>query len=305
MHTQLAESGHERSQLAIKFADADAFGFQCGKTNRITLIDIDSRDERIVGEAIKLFGESPILWRTGRGNHAMPFRYNGEARRIRAVPGLPIDVLGGGFAVAPPSMGSTGPYEFLQGGLADLERLPVARRIKVEQPEARKETTDSIRKGERSDTLFHYALEQAPYVDDLDALTDVVRTRNMDCEPALSDAEVISIAASAWRYKDEGRNLVGRGCAFVVSNADYKRLRKEGGDDAALLYCDLRSQHWGRDFVLSKAMAAAMRWGLPRWRRTRDALVKLGFIHCIHPRGNGPHDPPIYRWCLRDPPVPQ
>ena len=41
-----------------------------------------------------------------------PFRYNGEARRIRAVPDLPIDVMGGGFAVAPPSMGSTGRYEF-------------------------------------------------------------------------------------------------------------------------------------------------------------------------------------------------
>jgi len=284
------------SQLAMKFADADAFGFQCGKPNRITLIDIDSRDERIVGEAIKLFGESPILWRTGSGNHAMAFRHNGEPRRIRAMPGLPIDVLGGGFAVAPPSMGSTGRYEFLQGGLADLDRLPVARSIKVDLPEPRSETAGSIRKGERNTSLFRYALEQAPYVDDLDALIDVVRTRNIDCEPPLSDTEVVNIAASAWRYQEEGRNLVGLGRAFVVSNADYKRLREEGGADAALLYCDLRSQHWGRDFVLSKAMAASMRWGLPRWRRARDALVKLGFIHCIHPGGNGPHDPSIYRW---------
>jgi Bifunctional DNA primase/polymerase, N-terminal len=156
------------SQLAMKFSDADAFGFQCGKANRITLIDIDSRDEGAVREAIKLFGESPILWRTGSGNHAMPFRYNGEARKIRAVPELPIDVLGGGLAVAPPSMGSTGRYEFLRGGLADLERLPLARSIKVDQPEARKETSDRIRKGERNNTLFHDALAQAPYVDDLD-----------------------------------------------------------------------------------------------------------------------------------------
>ena len=36
------------SQLAIKFPDADAFGFQCGKSSRITLIDIDSRDEGVV-----------------------------------------------------------------------------------------------------------------------------------------------------------------------------------------------------------------------------------------------------------------
>ena len=273
------------SQLAMKFTEADAFGFQCGKPNRITLIDVDSRDERIVGEAIKLFGESPILWRTGSGNHAMPFRYNGEKRRIRPIARLPIDVLGGGFAVAPPSMGSTGRYEFLQGGLADLERLPVACSINVDRPETQNATSDRIRKGERNNTQFHYALEQAPYVDDLDALIDVVRTRNTDSEPPLSDAEVLSIAASAWRYEEEGRNLVGRGRGFVVSNADYKRLREEGGDDAALLYCDLRAQHWGRDFVLSKAMAAAMRWGLPRWKRAREALVKLGFICCIHPGG--------------------
>jgi hypothetical protein len=227
------------SQLAMKFADADAFGFQCGKANRITLIDIDSRDERIVGEAIKLFGESPILWRTGSGNHAMPFRHNGEARRIRAVPGLPIDVLGGGFAVAPPSMGSTGRYEFLQGGLAELDRLPVARSIKVDQPEHRSEIAGSIRKGERNTSLFRYALEQAPYVDDLDALIDVVRTRNMGCEPPLSDAEVVNIAASAWRYQEEGRNLVGLGRAFVVSNADYKRLRRRCRCRAALLRSSL------------------------------------------------------------------
>jgi bifunctional DNA primase/polymerase-like protein len=109
------------SQLAMKFADADAFGFQCGKRSRITLIDVDSRDQRTVGEAVKLFGESPILWRTGSGNYAMPFRHNGEARRIRPLPGLPIDVLGGGYAVAPPSMGTKAHNEFLRGSLAPEE----------------------------------------------------------------------------------------------------------------------------------------------------------------------------------------
>jgi hypothetical protein len=228
------------SQLAIKFPDADAFGFQCGKANRITLIDIDSRDERVVKEAIKLFGESPILWRTGSGNHAMPFRHRGEPRRIRPLPGLPIDVLGGGLAVAPPSMGSIGRYEFLQGGLADLDRLPVAHSLNIEQAKPRKETAGRINKGERDDSLFHHALEQAPY-DDLDTLIDVVRTRNMDCEPPLSDGDVVRIATSAWRYEEEGRNLVGRGRAFVVSNGDYKRLWEEGGDEAVQLYCHLRS----------------------------------------------------------------
>src|SRR5262249_26540374 len=193
--------------------------------------------------------------------------------------------------VAPPSRGSIGRYEFLKGSLADLDRLPVARAIRIEQPKesftGERERSLVIREGERNDTLFHYALAQAPYVDDLDALLDVVRTRNMECEPPLSDTEVVGIATSAWRYQEEERNLVGRGRAFVVSNADYERLHEEGGDDAVLLYCHLRCHHWGRDFVLSKAMAASMRWGLRKWRGARDALERLGFIRCIHPGGRG------------------
>jgi Bifunctional DNA primase/polymerase, N-terminal/Primase C terminal 1 (PriCT-1) len=293
------------SQLAMKFADADAFGFQCGPRSRITLIDIDSPDERVVGEAIKLYGESPIIWRTGSGNHAMPFRHNGEPRRIRPMSELPIDMLGGGFAVAPPSMGAKRRYKFLQGDLADLDHLPVARVAEIEQPEAEEDLRDRICEGKRDDALFRHALTQAPHVDSFDALVDVVHTRNMDCEPPLPDAEVSRIATSAWRYQQEGRNLVGLGRAFVVSNADYKLVREEGGDAAALLYCDLRSQHWGRDFVLSKAMAATMRWGVPKWKRARDALLRLGFIHCIHAGGNGPHDPPIYTWAKGCRSIPQ
>src|SRR5680860_1131840 len=80
-------------QLAIKFADADAFGFQCGPRSRITIIDIDSSEECIVEEAISIFGRSPVIWRTGGGNFAMPFRYNGERRQIKVFGqnGLPID----------------------------------------------------------------------------------------------------------------------------------------------------------------------------------------------------------------------
>ncbi len=241
--------------------------------------------------------KSPIIWRTGSGNYAMPYRHNGEARRIRAVPGLPIDILGGGFAVAPPSLGAKARYEFLQGELADLDRLPRLRVDKVEPVEARR--GDTIPVGRRDDTLFRFALTQAPHVDDFDALLDVVRTRNLDCQRALPDAEVVKAANSAWRYQQEGRNLVGCGRAFVVSNADYKRLREQGGDDAALLYCDLRCHHWGRSFVLTKAMAAAMGWSLLKWKRARDTLVRLGFIRCIHAGGKGPHDPPIFTWELR------
>lgn len=285
------------AQLAMKFADADAFGFQCGERSRITLIDIDSRDERILGEAIRLFGELPIIWRTGSGNHAMPFRHDGETRRIRPVPGLPIDILGGGFAVAPPSLGAKGRYQFIQGTLADLDRLP---RLRVDKAkaDAPRPQHDIIPDGIRNNTLFHFALEHAPHVDDFDSLLDVVRTRNLDCDPPKPDSEVIKLTSQAWRYEQEGRNLVGCGQAMVMANATFDALIAES-PDAWLLYSHLRRHHWGRDFVLTKPMAVKLGWRLRKWKSARDALVRLGIIRCIHPGGNGPHDPPIYAWELR------
>jgi Bifunctional DNA primase/polymerase, N-terminal len=276
------------SQLAMKFADADAFGFQCGKRSRITLIDIDSYDERLVDEAVKLFGQSPILWRTGGGNFAMPFRHNGEARRIRPLPELPIDVLGGGYAVAPPSMGAKGRYEFLRGTLADLDRLPVARVDGARSPDGQSDTNDRIAQGKRDDTLFHFALEQVQHVDDLDALLDAVGTRNMDCEPPLPEFVVMAKARSAWRYQQEGRNLVGLGRALVTPHDTYDVLWHEDRD-ALALYLHLCRHHWGREFVLAKAMTTEMAWGLRRWKAARDALVAR--CHLLQP--------PWWEWTAR------
>src|SRR5262249_17962670 len=173
---------------------------------------------------------------------------------------------------------------FLSPELSRLSSLKLERRPSTESA-----------KGERNDTLFHHPLAQAPYVDDLDTLMDAVRTRNMECEPPLWDVEVANIATSAWRYQEEGRNLVGRGHAIVIDHGTFDTLMTEG-PDAWLLYSYLRRQHWGRDFVLTKAMAASMHWGVPRWRAAREALEKLGFIKCLHRGGNGPHAPPFYQW---------
>jgi hypothetical protein len=287
------------TQLALKFAAADGFGFQCGKLNKITLIDIDSCDQGVVGEAIKLFGESPIIWRTGSGNHAMPFRHNGEARRIRAVPGLPIDVLGGGFAVAPPSMGAAGRYEFLQGNLADLDRLPVARIPKAEKPASTAIGQRGIPEGERSDTLFKHALRHAAHVDDLDALTDVVRTRNMDCMPPLSETEVVRIAVSAWSYQQEGKNLVGRGHAIVTAHTVIDELMHESPDGFLLLMV-LKRRHWGRDFVAANAMAPFMPgggWTLRRLQDARKTLVDQRYIELVRPAGY--RSPAMYRFPIK------
>ena len=225
----------------------------------------------------------------------MPFRHNGEKRRIRVVPGLPIDLLGGGFAVAPPSMGAVGRYEFLQGNLADLDRLPVARPQRAEQPELTSTEQGGIPEGERDNLLFKHALRHAPFVDDLDFLVDVTRTRNMDCMPPLGDAEVLKIAASAWKYQQEGRNLVGRGHAVVMPHGLIDGLMNES-PDAFLLLMLLKRHHWGCEFVVANALAPSMPgggWTLRRLQKARKKLIHQGYIKLV--RRAGYRSPPVYR----------
>jgi hypothetical protein len=278
------------SQLAMKFPDADAFGFQCGARNRITLIDIDSKDPRFVSEAIRLFGESPIIWRTGSGNHAVPFRHNGEVRRIRPVPGLPIDVLGGGYAVAPPSMGSKQRYEFLQGNLADLDRLPA---LRFKKDLAKKASSRPVvLDGERNTRLFHHCVEQAQYCDTRDDLMDVARTFNDNCEPPLPDAEVVKTAESAWKHTLGGR--VKHGMVRVPRPA-IEALALKSPDALVLLTFLLGANGRDSTFWIANGLAGVhVGLTLPRLVRARDQLLGLGIIKRVRPARQ--RSPALYRW---------
>ena len=282
-------------QLAHKFPEADAFAFQCGATNGITVVDVDDSDEAILEEAVRFFGRSPVIWRTGSGNYAMPFRFSGERRQIRPIPALPIDLLGtGGYVIAPPSAGSRNRYEFIEGNLDDFANLPTAKPLIYN---SRPHTgLSSVDVGKRNDELFNIALDQARFVDDFDALLDVVSTENADLMDPLPEAEILKLTQSAWGYETRGENLKGRGGGFLIGNDIYDELTCERHHDPFLLYSKLRRHHWDREFFLAKAMARAMSWGLPKFYRARDTLVALGIIECIHPGGKGPNDPPRYRW---------
>jgi hypothetical protein len=118
--------------------------------------------------------------------------------------------------------------------------------------------TNDLRKpipqGKRNQSLFHMGLAQAAHADDFETLMDAMRTRNMDCALPLSEAELETAARSAWKYECEGRNLVGRGKAVVLSHDMI-----DGLDDADAFYlmAVLKRHHWGRDFVLTKASMKA------------------------------------------------
>ncbi len=215
--------GSKRSkELALKFPEADAFAFHCGAINRITVVDVDSTDVALLHEAVSIFGRSPVVWRTGRGNYAMPFRFNGERRQIRPISVLPIDLLGtGGCVIAPPSAGSTNRYEFIEGSLDDFARLPCMQPLNDNA--LKSPNLPSPVAGKRNDTLFKFALEQARFVDDFDALIDVVSTENADLIDPLPEDEILKLTNSAWGYRG-GPGCLHSLCASISGASAGVRL---------------------------------------------------------------------------------
>ena len=264
------------TRLAERFHEANAFGFQLGPKSQITALDIDSQSEAILADALTCHGNTPFIVRTGGGYHAY-YSHAGERRLIRPYNDKPVDILGGGFVVAPPSVSQKGPYQIIAGTLDDLVNLPP---IHVVLDDLRAEAR--IPEGKRNNTLFRFALEQARHSDTCDDLLDVMRTRNMDCEPPLRDDVIIATAKSAWRYEQEGTNLVGRGRSVVTPHAVIDVLIGES-QDAFILLTLLQRHHWGRNFVLANAMADQLGWSRKRFAATRALLESLGFIKLVAP----------------------
>src|SRR6516164_2029940 len=91
-------------EIAIsgRYQDATAFGYYCGPRNGITVLDVDTTDERVLADALNRHGQTPLVVRTGSGKFHALYRHNHERRSVRAWDGLPIDLLGEGLAIAPP-----------------------------------------------------------------------------------------------------------------------------------------------------------------------------------------------------------
>jgi hypothetical protein len=49
------------SRLAERFHESDAFGFQLGPKSQITALDVDSRDEAVLADALTCHGDTPSL----------------------------------------------------------------------------------------------------------------------------------------------------------------------------------------------------------------------------------------------------
>ena len=78
----------------------------------------------------------------------------------------------------------------------------------------------------------------------------------MDCEPQMPDQDVVKVAQSAWRYEQEGRNLIGRGRSLVTTHSLIDELIGES-QDAFILFTLLRRHQWERvkDFIAACVLA--------------------------------------------------
>jgi Bifunctional DNA primase/polymerase, N-terminal len=132
----------------------------CGSRSRIASLDIDCENERVLADALSRHGKTPIIVRTGSGNYLAWYRHNGERRQIRPWPELPIDMLGGGFIVAPPSQVTKGQYQFIEGSLDDLERLPTLRNGSSPLQPAAPEMPALRQGGGRNDNCFGWSEER-------------------------------------------------------------------------------------------------------------------------------------------------
>ena len=85
------------ASLVGKFGNAPAFGYWCGPRNGITVLDVDTTDERVLSDALNRHGQTPIVVRTGSGKFHALYRHNKERRSIKPWGSdLKIDLLGKG-----------------------------------------------------------------------------------------------------------------------------------------------------------------------------------------------------------------
>jgi Bifunctional DNA primase/polymerase, N-terminal len=286
------------AKLANKFADASALGFVTGRRSNVTVLDIDTTDERVAEDAIRRHGQPAIITRTASGKFHHFYRYSGERRRIRSWGAdLPIDLLGdNGYALAAPSKIATGSYEIVHGHLADVDRLTPMHEAPKDQPRPPKWC--GMRAGDgRNRALWERCMRLGVGCSP-DQMLEIARKENQAFKEPLMDPEVVKVATSAWQHDAAGLNFFTR--PRIMLDHDVFDDLGRTNPDALLLLLRLERYHGGNStYVLSKAMAPTMGWGWSRWYAARDALVQAGLIRCIKPGGRGSNDPPIYAWGLK------
>jgi len=276
--------------------------------SRLTIVDIDSRDPAVCKTILDRFGDTPLITATPSGGRHLWYRSSGERNANLRSAGFEIDIkgTGAGIIIAPPSSRPGGAcYSFEKGdwnSLCDLPGIPAAALTSLKIEGRLTIATGRIRKGERNDSLFRFALNQARYCDDKESLLDLVEAFVECLEPPLSSAEILRAVESAWGYEQRGENWIGGPAMAGISETEFLTIVEN--PEAVALLCHLRQAHGARNrrnepFAISpRAMTktgALASWGESRIRKARDTLETAGLIEKLHHGGRGKRDPSLYR----------
>lgn len=279
---QSATPQHARNWAkSTRLGSNNGLGIVMGKQSCVTEIDVDAVGEAWLAAAVQRFGETPISIITASGKSKLWYRHNGEGRMIRPFEGLPIDVLGAGFTIAPPSwredLGAS--YEFRTGSLSDIANLPTI-------PSEALETTsfqvaEGVQAGQRNQSLWRWCMAQARHCDDAAALIDTAATWASAFPIPLSAGEIERCAKSAWKYESTGRNFLGLKKP-QLSEGDFIMDTLIDHPEAFALYQFFQRWHGSRSSfaIAPTAMSAA---GSPPWprrriERARDVLLERGYL---------------------------
>ena len=292
----LAREWAKREHLA----KADGIGIVMGQSSGITEIDIDAPGEAYIAAAIERFGPTPVVIRTASGKSKLWYRHNGEGRLIRPTPEMPIDVLGDGCTLAPPSWNEVraSAYMFVNGSIPDIQHLPTIRTDDFAVLHA--QSPSAVRCGERNDTLWRFCMGQARYCDDVEALIDAAESWAACFQDPLNKHEIQSCARSAWKYEESGRNFVGLKKPTVTA-MDLAMDNLIDKPDAYTLYQLLCRWHPSRP-IFAIAPTAMSNAGNPPWSphrisHARDVLLERMFIEEVSPPERGRRRAGRYRLC--------
>lgn len=287
-------------QLVMKGLDSDALACMAGQRNRLTILDIDARGakgERLLADAQCVYGPSEFIVRTGSGGFHAYYRHGGEPRRVRPNPHQPIDLLGDGMVVLPPSRGVLRRYEIVHGHIDDLAALTPLRHDKATDRVLRiGPDPELVTKGARGDTLWRHCMRAAHHCDDLEALIDVARTRSSEMLPPIEDdRRIVDIAMSAWKYTVEGKNQFGRSRAarLSLSQSSVDALVRDPALFALIGWLKMVNRP-DAEFLVANGLAKVLGWPLSLLRTARRKAVETGWIVKVRCEAKG--RAALYRW---------
>jgi bifunctional DNA primase/polymerase-like protein/primase-like protein len=299
------------TELAQRFGNANAIGIMLNRDRMI--VDVDTTSESVLADVLAERGETPLIARTASkggfhcyygANKFAWVNYKTARRAIRPKADVPIDYLGTGFVVVPPSLTAAGRYEFIRGNLDDIARLPPFRGV-VPAPwrddTAETLPTDHGLRGMRehdgrNQTLFMAIGPIARKIHQAhgsrEQLLEYARKLNAECENPMEDREVSRIVDSIWRMEMEGRNIIGLSTMFCLSE---EHLSLEA--DTLKLLAFLRA-HQGphATFMCANGLAHRPEFDCDpkRIARARSTLIELG--HLVPVRAAGRGQAALYRW---------